>query len=277
MCGCVSHYARNVDCAGLVTCVTQAGGSPGEGHLPLWRYVLPMPAFLFFFRTLQQENVECCVVALLMEWPPGKALKDKDIRTYGSIVIDDDSQEHDVFEENSFVDEVEREDARRLSYTPSPSQTATSVHTTHDTHTHTHDTHTTRNLTEPHRNMGLITALAICVHNFPEGMMTFVSTLSNPSFGTPGSTLSGALAWHSPFSLSPPSPSPSQIQGWSSLWRSPFTTFQRASAWPCPSTMPPAASTLSCAMCVVRRASCVVCRVSCVVHVVSCCELEFLR
>jgi len=32
-------------------------------------------------------------------------------------VIDDDSQEHDVFEENSFVDEVEREDARRLSYT----------------------------------------------------------------------------------------------------------------------------------------------------------------
>lgn len=77
----------------------------------------------------------------------GKTLKDKDIRTYGSIVIDDDSQEHDVFEENSFVDEVEREDARRLS------------------------------------NMGLITALAICVHNFPEGMMTFVSTLSNPSFG----------------------------------------------------------------------------------------------
>lgn len=53
------------------------------------------------------------VVALLMS--AGKVLKDKDVRTYGSIVIDVDSQERDVFEENSFVDEVEREDARRLS------------------------------------------------------------------------------------------------------------------------------------------------------------------
>jgi hypothetical protein len=221
--------------------------------------------FYFFFKTLQQENVECCVVALLMEWPPGKALKDKDIRTYGSIVIDDDSQEHDVFEENSFVDEVEREDARRLSYTPSPSQTATSVHTTHDTHTHTHDTHTTRNLTEPHRNMGLITALAICVHNFPEGMMTFVSTLSNPSFGTPGSTLSGALAWHSPFSLSSPSPpllkyragrhsgdrhsqhSRGHLRGHAHLLCHPQQVRCR----------------VPCVSCVVRRVSCVVCRVSC--------------
>jgi hypothetical protein len=70
---------------------------------------------------------------------------DKDIRTYGSIVIDDDSQEHDVFEENSFVDEVEREDARRLSYTtPLHAQTPTSArHTTRDrarTHTRSHDT-----------------------------------------------------------------------------------------------------------------------------------------
>jgi hypothetical protein len=48
----------------------------------------------------------------------GKVRKDKDIRTYGSIVIDVDSQEREVFEEHDFVDEVEREDARRLSYVP---------------------------------------------------------------------------------------------------------------------------------------------------------------
>jgi hypothetical protein len=50
MCGCVSRYARNVDCAGLVTCVTQAGGPPGEGHLAFWRYA---QAFCFSFFTLK--------------------------------------------------------------------------------------------------------------------------------------------------------------------------------------------------------------------------------
>lgn len=33
------------------------------------------------------------------------------------------------------------------------------------------------------RRMGLLTGLAIALHNFPEGLATFVATLSDPSFG----------------------------------------------------------------------------------------------
>tara|TARA_B100001059_G_scaffold181129_1_gene181993 strand:+ start:112 stop:927 length:816 start_codon:yes stop_codon:yes gene_type:complete len=32
-------------------------------------------------------------------------------------------------------------------------------------------------------HMGFMTALAICIHNFPEGVATFVATLRDPSFG----------------------------------------------------------------------------------------------
>lgn len=33
------------------------------------------------------------------------------------------------------------------------------------------------------RRMGLLTGLAIAIHNFPEGLATFVATLSDPSLG----------------------------------------------------------------------------------------------
>ena len=33
------------------------------------------------------------------------------------------------------------------------------------------------------KRMGLLTGLAIAIHNFPEGLATFVATLSDPSFG----------------------------------------------------------------------------------------------
>ncbi len=45
------------------------------------------------------------------------------------------------------------------------------------------------------RNMGVITALAIGLHNFPEGMATFVSTLSDPNFGTPFLNIISHLAF----------------------------------------------------------------------------------
>lgn len=33
------------------------------------------------------------------------------------------------------------------------------------------------------KRMGILTGLAIALHNFPEGLATFVATLSDPSFG----------------------------------------------------------------------------------------------
>lgn len=33
------------------------------------------------------------------------------------------------------------------------------------------------------RRMGVLTGLAIAIHNFPEGLATFVATLSDPSLG----------------------------------------------------------------------------------------------
>ncbi len=42
-------------------------------------------------------------------------------------------------------------------------------------------------------NVGLLAALAITAHNFPEGMATFFATLDNPSIGTP---LAIAIAVH---------------------------------------------------------------------------------
>lgn len=41
--------------------------------------------------------------------------------------------------------------------------------------------------------MGLLTGLAIGLHNFPEGLATFVATLSNPSLGI---ALAIAIALH---------------------------------------------------------------------------------
>ena len=41
--------------------------------------------------------------------------------------------------------------------------------------------------------MGLMTALAIGIHNFPEGLATFVATLSNPSVGV---AIAVAIAIH---------------------------------------------------------------------------------
>ena len=58
--------------------------------------------------------------------------------------------------------------------------------------------------------MGALTAMAIALHNFPEGLATFVSALQEPGVAIP--------SW-------PPSPS---------------TTFPRASPSPCPSIRPPA-------------------------------------
>ena len=58
--------------------------------------------------------------------------------------------------------------------------------------------------------MGAMTALAIALHNFPEGLATFLATVSDPSVGT------------------------------RSAWRSRCTTSPRASALRCPFTTPPA-------------------------------------
>ncbi len=33
------------------------------------------------------------------------------------------------------------------------------------------------------RRMGVLTGLAVALHNFPEGLATFIATLSNPSLG----------------------------------------------------------------------------------------------
>jgi len=73
----------------------------------------------------------------------------KEMRSYGSIIIevDDEKRKENSIHEHTFVDEKEAEMARKLS------------------------------------GLGLIAALAIGVHNFPEGMATFVATLSNSSFG----------------------------------------------------------------------------------------------
>ncbi len=43
------------------------------------------------------------------------------------------------------------------------------------------------------KRMGLLTGLAIALHNFPEGLATFVATLSNPSLGL---ALAIAIALH---------------------------------------------------------------------------------
>lgn len=53
---------------------------------------------------------------------------------------------------------------------------------------------------EPHvldsprmRNVGLLTALAIAIHNFPEGFATFISALEDPALGVP---IAAAIAMH---------------------------------------------------------------------------------
>ena len=33
------------------------------------------------------------------------------------------------------------------------------------------------------RRMGVLTGLAVALHNFPEGLATFIATLANPSLG----------------------------------------------------------------------------------------------
>ena len=43
------------------------------------------------------------------------------------------------------------------------------------------------------KRMGLLTGLAIALHNFPEGLATFVATLSSPSLG---GALALAIALH---------------------------------------------------------------------------------
>ncbi len=55
------------------------------------------------------------------------------------------------------------------------------------THTHTHTRTHARTHTPTH------TGLAIAIHNFPEGLATFVATLSDPSLGV---ALCIAIAFH---------------------------------------------------------------------------------
>ncbi|MFV0497707.1 MAG: zinc transporter ZupT [Candidatus Fimivivens sp.] len=63
-----------------------------------------------------------------------------------------------------------------------------------------HEVHTVEEMdgeSESHKSnlmrMGLFTALAIGIHNFPEGLATFTATLSNPSLGVP---IAVAIAIH---------------------------------------------------------------------------------
>lgn len=51
----------------------------------------------------------------------------------------------------------------------------------------------TENRTEALNRMGVLTALAIGIHNFPEGMVTFTSALKNPSLGI---AICAAIAIH---------------------------------------------------------------------------------
>lgn len=69
--------------------------------------------------------------------------------------------------------------------------------------TNPHDTHSSKELSELHHEhdhlnphllrTGLFTALAIGIHNFPEGLATFLSTLEDPSLGIP---IAIAIALH---------------------------------------------------------------------------------
>jgi ZIP family zinc transporter len=47
-----------------------------------------------------------------------------------------------------------------------------------DVHDHTHHNHKLM-------RMGMFTALAIAIHNFPEGLATFLAALEDPSLGIP--------------------------------------------------------------------------------------------
>ena len=66
---------------------------------------------------------------------------------------------------------------------------------TEEEHTHHHGKHkiTKKELHERLNHMGIMTALAIGLHNFPEGLATFVATINDP---TVGAALAVAIAIH---------------------------------------------------------------------------------
>ena len=65
----------------------------------------------------------------------------------------------------------------------------------HSTHHHSSGSHkiTKKQLHERLNHMGMLTALAIGLHNFPEGLATFVATINDP---TVGAALAVAIAIH---------------------------------------------------------------------------------
>ena len=81
------------------------------------------------------------------------------------------------------------------------------------------------------KKMGALTAVAIALHNFPEGLATFMATVDDPSMGVAlgERNYPARIRRNSCAQFLPPPPRPQAS-------RSRSTTSPRACAWRCPST-----------------------------------------